>query len=228
MPSVRRSVEAAVSGAARAGPSGVASVAGKRRPEAEPAPRAPARPRADGGGSGPGLRPRNAKPAVGEGLVSRARRSFRGSGHVPLWDRPGFVKRRSEGVAVAIPEWPPRGWKTGFLVGRVFDPGASALGGRLAFKAFRHPWCGDDGFRGRGPSEADRGRSPPWLFSVQGTPTEREVGSRMALRCARSLAGSMRRQERRSGGALCGLPRTRIPDASFLKRALLGRFNNIL
>lgn len=52
IPVVRRSVETVVSGTARAGPSGVASVAGKRCPEAEPAPPASARPRADDGGSG--------------------------------------------------------------------------------------------------------------------------------------------------------------------------------
>ena len=116
--------------------------------------------KAEGGrrGKRSGLRSRNAEPAVGEGPVSCARRSF------------------------------------------------------------RHPWCGDEGFRRRRPSAADRGRFLRGCSLTRARPRREEVGSTMALHCARGLAGSKRRQECRFGGALRGLPRTRVPDASFFIR----------
>ena len=168
-----------------------AAFAGRRRPEVEPAPRVPGKPRGGDRGSadrgfGPGRRHR--LPA--KILVSPARRTFRGHGRVlPGGDRPVPWNGEPSG----------RHCRRGVFAGGISDcaqsgpsiQGIWSLGfaretGLFAIDGPRTERPGDEADRKRATSTRTLGR-----FSAQGTP-EGKVWSEAEelLSSARSLAGS--------------------------------------
>ena len=113
-------------------------------------------------------------------------------------------------AAVKLDSWIPCGSAIGFRgacpVRSVRDSRLSVVRGRTA--PVTRPFGHRMHTRPRGSSLPRARPRDPVLQDRHG-----------AFLCARSLAGSTRRQERRCGGALRKFPRTCVPDASFFIKA---------